>query len=233
MLLKRLAAKHGFGQYLLQPLPVHKKPLYFQSVGYTFDQGRDFLKAAEMILDKNPTFIGPTTGIQGIFHGAWYYYLLLIPFLLLGGVPIGFYYFNFLFHLLSLLVLMFFIRKWFGSVISLLIGAIIAFILNIIESKTYGVSILNISSLLFYTLFFISAPYFINFGKRAFTYIASISFGIYLIHEPLMSMVYSYLPITNKYLFILVLYLIGLIIPIIFIYLISVFSKKIYTYLFG
>ncbi|OGK39341.1 hypothetical protein A3A74_05220 [Candidatus Roizmanbacteria bacterium RIFCSPLOWO2_01_FULL_35_13] len=102
------------------------KPLYFQTVGYTYDQGRDFLKAAEIIRDRNITFIGPTTGIQGLFHGAWYYYLLVIPYLLFNGSPIGYYYFNFILHLFSLFILMFFIKKWFGSLISLLIGAIIA-----------------------------------------------------------------------------------------------------------
>src|SRR3990167_10170849 len=75
------------------------KPIYFQTVGYTYDQGRDFLKAAEIVLYKNPTFIGPTTGIQGLFHGAWYYYILVIPFILFGGAPIGFYHFNFFLHL--------------------------------------------------------------------------------------------------------------------------------------
>src|SRR3989338_10534349 len=71
------------------------KPLYFQTVGYTYDQVRDFLKAAEIITEKNITFIGPTPGIPGVFHGDWYFYLLTIPFLLFGGAPIGFYYFNF------------------------------------------------------------------------------------------------------------------------------------------
>lgn len=102
------------------------KPLYFQTVGYTYDQGRDFLKAAEMIIDKNPTFIGPTTGIQGLFHGAWYYYLLLIPFLLFGGAPIGFYYFNFFLHLASFLLLLHFSYKYFGFLTTLILSLLIA-----------------------------------------------------------------------------------------------------------
>jgi hypothetical protein len=47
------------------------KPLLAHSVAYTYDQGRDMMKAAEIVLYKNPTFIGPTTGIEGLFHGAW------------------------------------------------------------------------------------------------------------------------------------------------------------------
>lgn len=102
------------------------KPLYFQTVGYTYDQGRDFLKAAEIILDKNPTFIGPTTGIQGVFHGVWYYYLLVIPFLIFKGSPIGFYYFNFLIQLASFVFLIYFLNKYFSSVISFIISLLIA-----------------------------------------------------------------------------------------------------------
>ena len=65
-----------------------------QTVSYTYDQGRDFLKTAEIVLYKNPTFIGPTTGIMGIYHGAWWYYILAIAFILFNGSPIGFYWFN-------------------------------------------------------------------------------------------------------------------------------------------
>ncbi|MFH0979684.1 MAG: hypothetical protein V1803_01920 [Candidatus Roizmanbacteria bacterium] len=66
-------------------------PIIHKTVPYTYDQGRDFLKAEEMIRDKNITFIGPTTGIQGVFHGVWWYYFLLIPYVLLSGWPQGFY----------------------------------------------------------------------------------------------------------------------------------------------
>src|SRR3989344_9237476 len=102
------------------------KPLYFQTVGYTFDQGRDFLKAAEIIRDRNITFIGPTTGIQGLFHGAWYYYLLIIPFLIFQGNPIGFYYFNFLIQFVSFSFFYFFLKKFFGQKIALIIAYLIA-----------------------------------------------------------------------------------------------------------
>ena len=58
----------------------------YKTVGYTYDQGRDFLKVSEIILQKNITFIGPTTGIEGLFHGAWYYYILTIPFIIFNAI---------------------------------------------------------------------------------------------------------------------------------------------------
>src|SRR3989338_9765899 len=44
------------------------KPVYFQTVPYTFDQGRDFLKTQEIVIDKQPALLGPTTGIPGGQH---------------------------------------------------------------------------------------------------------------------------------------------------------------------
>ena len=53
-------------------------------LGFYFDQGRD----AKVIWDfwHNGDFflIGPTTGIEGIFRGPWYYWLIA-PFYLIGG----------------------------------------------------------------------------------------------------------------------------------------------------
>ncbi len=101
------------------------KPIYFQTVGYTYDQGRDFLKTAEVFLYKNPTFIGPTTGIMGIYHGAWWYYLLGIPFFIFKGLPIGFYYFNFFIHLLTLIAATFFVKKYFDAVTALIVATLL------------------------------------------------------------------------------------------------------------
>ncbi len=102
------------------------KPIYSQTVGYTFDQGRDFLKAAEVILYGKPTFIGPTTGIMGIFHGAWWYYLLTIPFVLFRGSPIGFYYFNFFIQLGAFFLLAIFLKKYFDLFTAYIISLLVA-----------------------------------------------------------------------------------------------------------
>lgn len=91
----------------------------YKTVGYTYDQGRDFLKVSEIILQKNITFIGPTTGIEGLFHGAWYYYILTIPFIIFNGLPIGFYYFNLCIYLLMLLGIFYFCYRHFHLTIAI------------------------------------------------------------------------------------------------------------------
>lgn len=57
-------------------------------LGFYYDQGRDALAVWDLWHFKNIPFIGPTTGIAGIFRGPFYYYLIA-PFYLLGkGNPV-------------------------------------------------------------------------------------------------------------------------------------------------
>lgn len=101
------------------------KPIYFQTVPYTFDQGRDFLKAQEIVRDKNITFIGPTTGVQGIFHGAWWYYFLAIPYFLFQGNPTGFIFFIFLMAFIQFILFTVFIKKYFNTLSALFFATLI------------------------------------------------------------------------------------------------------------
>ncbi len=53
---------------------------------FTYDQGRDFLTLSQL-LNKKFTLIGPPTGIDGVFHGVWWFYFLLPVFYITGGNP--------------------------------------------------------------------------------------------------------------------------------------------------
>ncbi len=91
-------------------------PIVNRTVPYTFDQGRDFLKAEEIIRDKNLTFIGPTTGMAGVNHGAWWYYFLLIPYAIFNGWPQGFYIFLLVVNLTANLLFYLFLNFSFGFI---------------------------------------------------------------------------------------------------------------------
>ncbi len=59
-----------------------------QLLGFYYDQGRDALVIWDLIYHHKFFLIGPTTGIEGIFRGPWYYWLIT-PFYWLGkGNPI-------------------------------------------------------------------------------------------------------------------------------------------------
>ena len=53
------------------------------------DQGRDMLAVKSIVVDKKPTLIGPYTGLQSVFQGPLYYYLLAVPFFIFKGDPWG------------------------------------------------------------------------------------------------------------------------------------------------
>ena len=59
-----------------------------QILGFYYDQGRDGLVIWDLIHKGKFFLIGPTTGIEGIFRGPFYYYLIA-PFYLIGnGNPV-------------------------------------------------------------------------------------------------------------------------------------------------
>ena len=101
------------------------KPIFFQTVPYTYDQGRDFIKVQEIVKNLNPTLIGPTSGIPGIFHGAWWYYFLAIPYIIFSGLPIGFSIFIFINSLLQLMFFSYFLKKEFGWLTSLIFALLV------------------------------------------------------------------------------------------------------------
>lgn len=55
-----------------------------QLLGFYFDQGRDAQVIWDFWHNSKLFLIGPTTGIEGIFRGPWYYWLIA-PFYYLGG----------------------------------------------------------------------------------------------------------------------------------------------------
>lgn len=57
-------------------------------LGFYYDQGRDALVIWRFLHEGDLFLIGPTTGIEGIYRGPWYYFLIL-PFYLFGkGDPV-------------------------------------------------------------------------------------------------------------------------------------------------
>ena len=57
-------------------------------MGFYFDQGRDAQVIWELIHKGEFFLIGPTTGIEGIFRGPWYYWLITPFYWLRGGNPV-------------------------------------------------------------------------------------------------------------------------------------------------
>ncbi len=126
--------------------------IYYREVAYTYDQARDFLAGARMVTDHHLTFIGPTTGIGGLFHGVWWYYFTAFTFLISHN-PITVYVAVFLVQLISLIFGMIVIRRLLGSPASLIFGMIVSTGSYFIRTSTFvGNNIMAIPSYLIYIL---------------------------------------------------------------------------------
>lgn len=63
--------------------------LWHQDVLFHTDVARDFLVIQEIVSTKAPTLIGPRSGgVSGVFHGPLWYYVSLIPFIIVNGNPV-------------------------------------------------------------------------------------------------------------------------------------------------
>lgn len=153
-------------------------PLYYQTVPYTYDQGRDFMRVMEFVQNRQMPFIGPTTGISGVFHGAWWYYFLALPYLFFRGNPIGFYYSIFFIFLVSAIAFTFFLRKEFGRLVALLFFAFVSSSPYLIFQSTFAI---NSSLVLPFILLFIfsTLSYFMK-KKNRYLFLIFLSAGFIL-----------------------------------------------------
>lgn len=83
---------------------------------FGFEQGRDALVTQSILNLKHFPLIGPSTSFPGIFHGAYYYYLLAIPYYLGSGNPLFAAFFIVLISSLTSAIGYFFAKFFFGSV---------------------------------------------------------------------------------------------------------------------
>lgn len=59
------------------------------SFAFTYDVGRDMLALQNIVVNHDLMFIGPTTGIPGVFYGPWWYYMLVPFYIIFKGDPAG------------------------------------------------------------------------------------------------------------------------------------------------
>ena len=153
-------------------------PIYYQTVAYTYDQGRDFLRTAEIVQTKHLTFIGPTTGIMGLFHGAWWYYILVIPYILFGGWPQGFYYGVLALHIIALVLFTIFLNKRIGFWATFLFLLIVSVSPYFIKTSVFAA---NNTLTPIAILFFLFALFqFFQTKKKAYAYLIALSLGLIL-----------------------------------------------------
>lgn len=78
---------------------------------FTMDQGRDMVDIRQMVVNHSPRLVGPTTSINGVLLGPFWYYFLLIPFVLFGGSPQAIMIWQIVWYQLSVIFLWWVIEK--------------------------------------------------------------------------------------------------------------------------
>ncbi len=90
----------------------------------TTDQGRDLVDIRHMVVTHTPRLVGPTTSINGVLLGPFWYYFNLIPFIAGGGDPSYIVYWQIIWYQISIVVLWLVLKKrnsTLAGIISLLL----------------------------------------------------------------------------------------------------------------
>lgn len=105
---------------------------------FLLDQGRDMMDVKSIVFDGKLTLRGPYTGLQGVFQGPLWYYLLAIPTFLLRGDPIGTVWLMLILSMLVVVTSYHWIGKQFGVVTGLIAAFLLAFSPQAIAASTYS-----------------------------------------------------------------------------------------------
>ncbi|MFN4212897.1 MAG: hypothetical protein ACK4FL_02970, partial [Microgenomates group bacterium] len=153
-------------------------PIIDQTVPYTYDQGRDFLKVKEITKTSNFPFIGPTTGIQGVFHGVWWYYFLIPLYLIFKGWPQGFYLGLFTFNLAIILFFFFFLKRNYNFKTAIFFLGTVSVSEFFIKTAFYASN--NTLAPIFVFLFIFSLYQIFKKDKKVYYFLVGIFLGMIL-----------------------------------------------------
>lgn len=101
--------------------------LLTNSFAFTYDVGRDLIAISQIASLEKISLIGPTTGLQGVFYGPWWY-LLLAPFFILSqGNPAGIEFVMFLAGAATIILSFIVGNKISGKFMGSCFAAVVAF----------------------------------------------------------------------------------------------------------
>lgn len=106
-------------------------------LGFYFDQGRDAKMAAEIIGLKNFPAIGPTTGINGLFLGPFWFYLITPGYFFGKGDPAIASYFICFLESLAIPLIYFLLKKYWSTKSAILASLFWAFSYYLIRSSRW------------------------------------------------------------------------------------------------
>ena len=97
-----------------------------EAFSFTYDVGRDLLAVESMVRGYKISLLGPTTGLEGLFYGPWWYYFLAIPFILTNGDPKGIALFIALVGVANIILAFIIGRKIGGTFLAIVCASLIS-----------------------------------------------------------------------------------------------------------
>ncbi|MGI5826326.1 MAG: glycosyltransferase family 39 protein [Patescibacteria group bacterium] len=144
---------------------------------FDFEKSRDLIVSRNIYLNRKLTLIGPTTEVEGIFHGPLYYYLLGLGYYIFNGDPKAGSIVSFGFNFAALIALYFIGSKLFSKKVGLLASFLYAVSL---EAVSYAYWLSNPGpSIVFLFLMFYFFYRFLS-GEEKYLALSLFCFGLSL-----------------------------------------------------
>lgn len=150
---------------------------------FTYDQARDDLIAKRILVDHKLTLLGPQSSMRGVYLPPFYYYTL-VPILWLTGLnPVGVDIYTATIGILTVILIWYLSREFFGKVPALMVGALYATSPLIVElsRRAWNPNTQPFFILLFlfflYRLFITKKEKFLLFASLSFGYAVNLHYG--------------------------------------------------------
>lgn len=109
---------------------------------FLLDQGRDYIAVKSIVSDHKLTLIGAEigygfAGLQGVFHGPFYFYFLSIPFILFNGDPYGGLLLMFAFGILTIVLSFFFAKRVLGTMGAIVMALLVSISPSLISQSRF------------------------------------------------------------------------------------------------
>lgn len=101
--------------------------IFTNSFAFTYDVGRDMLAIRDIVVNHKIPLIGQTTGLEGLFYGPWWYYILTIPFLVSVGNPQFIAFFIAIVNIGAIILAYILGKKISGTFLGLVFSSLISF----------------------------------------------------------------------------------------------------------
>lgn len=129
---------------------------------FTMDQGRDMVDMRNMYVTMTPRLVGPTTSINGVMLGPFWYYFNFVPFVVSHGNPSAVVYWQIIWYQIGVIFLWWVLKKK-----SFTLAAIISVVLMLTPTSFNSARYFwNANSMPIFTIFYFATFYQVLFIPR-------------------------------------------------------------------